>query len=451
MNYINAPKRINFSDLKEKSFSFSPWLYSNIKTPVKSCLLNDFLVTKLTSNFLGKEISRKSYIDKSTHFYLVSRAMNEESYTLVKYSQSEIPMIPTKFKDLKLKKFDILIAKDGKPGEVVILDQDYPNHMVSGGIYKLPLKDEDKLFLFFILKSDYFKQQLSIKVPRGATLKHAGKLFLDCLIPKLDTNQKSDFKKITISILNNEIKIKENFKKINSLIKEELRNQKSFNYKYPTYKEIKEENRFDTGIYTKEFKLIDNLIKEYSKGYVNFKISDFKIGSTPKKRIISENIPLKYKWVTPDHVDDLGYLNKFYNIQCEKPNITKNSLLIINRTSKGGLGEFVGISFFYDVSKLGNGRCNQGFYYINNYSDTELKFFAAFLNSDLMRIYCGRLSMGSKMKELKSFHLSKIPIPNFNKNLKEKISDLYSEIMNLSSLNRKIKKDTENKISNLLN
>ena len=59
--------------------------------------------------------------------------------------------------------------------------------------------------------------------------------------------------------------------------------------------------------------------------------------------------------------------------------------------------------------------------------------------------------MGSKMKELKSFHLSKIPIPNFNKNLKEKISDLYSEIMDLSSLNRKIKKDTENKISNLLN
>lgn len=451
MNYINAPKRISFSDLKEKSFSLSPWLYSNIKTPEKSCLLNDFLVTKLTSNFLGKEISRKSYIDKSTHFYLVSRAMNEESYTLVKYSQSEIPMIPTKFKDLKLKKFDILIAKDGKPGEVVILDQDYPNHMVSGGIYKLPLKDEDKLFLFFILKSDYFKQQLSIKVPRGATLKHAGKLFLDCLIPKLDTNQKSDFKKITISILNNEIKIKENFKKINSLIKEELRNQKIFNYKYPTYKEIKEENRFDTGIYTKEFKLIDSLIKEYSKGYVNFKISDFKIGSTPKKRIISENIPLKYKWITPDHVDDLGYLNKFYNIQCEKPNITKNSLLIINRTSKGGLGEFVGISFFYDVSKLGNGRCNQGFYYINNYSDTELKFFAAFLNSDLMRIYCGRLSMGSKMKELKSFHLSKIPIPKFNKNLKEKISDLYSEVMDLSSLNRKIKKDTENKISNLLN
>ena len=170
---------------KKKAFS-SPWLYSSVKKPIKSYLLNDFLITKLTSDFLGKEISRKSYIDKSTHFYLVSRAMTEESYTLVKYSQSEIPMIPAKFKNLNLKKFDILIAKDGKPGEVVILDKDYPNHMVSGGIYKLPLKEEDKLFLFFILKSDYFKQQLSIKVPRGATLKHAGKLFLDCLIPKLE-------------------------------------------------------------------------------------------------------------------------------------------------------------------------------------------------------------------------------------------------------------------------
>ena len=100
MNYINTPKTINFSDLKEKNFSLSPWLYSNIKKPIKSYLLNDFLITKLTSDFLGKEISRKSYIDKSTHFYLVSRAMTEESYTLVKYSQSEIPMIPAKFKKI---------------------------------------------------------------------------------------------------------------------------------------------------------------------------------------------------------------------------------------------------------------------------------------------------------------------------------------------------------------
>ena len=30
MNYINTPKTINFSDLKEKNFSLSPWLYSNI-------------------------------------------------------------------------------------------------------------------------------------------------------------------------------------------------------------------------------------------------------------------------------------------------------------------------------------------------------------------------------------------------------------------------------------
>ena len=74
MNYINTPKTINFSDLKEKNFSLSPWLYSNIKKPIKSYLLNDFLITKLTSDFLGKEISRKSYIDKSTYFYLVSRA-----------------------------------------------------------------------------------------------------------------------------------------------------------------------------------------------------------------------------------------------------------------------------------------------------------------------------------------------------------------------------------------
>ena len=55
------------------------------------------------------------------------------------------------------------------------------------------------------------------------------------------------------------------------------------------------------------------------------------------------------------------------------------------------------------------------------------------------------------MKELKSLHLSKIPIPKFNENLKRKISKIYSQIQKLADDNVKIKKESQNQLSKLIN
>ena len=54
-------------------------------------------------------------------------------------SDSVIPILPSKFVDLKLREGDLIISKDSNIGETIILDKDYPNHMLSGGLYKLPV------------------------------------------------------------------------------------------------------------------------------------------------------------------------------------------------------------------------------------------------------------------------------------------------------------------------
>ncbi len=215
---------------------------------------------------------------------------------------------------------------------------------------------------------------------------------------------------------------------INRLIEEELHtNQKStnFHYSFPKYSEVIKNRRIDTGVYTDEFKKIDFLIKNYNRGC--FFIDDKKIkgGKTPTKRYISDKLELDYLWVTPTNISDFGtYLPKD-RINCPAHNLNENAMLIINRTSKGGKGEYVGISFYYEYESLGTGQHNQGIYKITDYPKSQLLFMVSFMNCNLMRKYCAGLSSGSKMKEIKSNHVLSIPFPKFQANLIKKINELY--------------------------
>ena len=45
---------------------------------------------------------------------------------------------------MNLKEGDLLISKDSNIGEIVILDKDYPNHMLSSALYRLPVIEKNK-------------------------------------------------------------------------------------------------------------------------------------------------------------------------------------------------------------------------------------------------------------------------------------------------------------------
>jgi type I restriction enzyme S subunit len=288
--------------------------------------------------------------------------------------------------------------------------------------------NEHYFFYFYALtKSKFFKEQWLGKggIQKNTVASDRAKTYL----PKINDHNCVKFLSIiTQAIINKEKLIKERHEKILNLIEQELlENQKpnKFKFELPTIKEIEEVGRLDTGVYSEAFKKIDFIVKNYENGIFFIDEKKIKSGSTPAVRYIGNIKALKYRWVTPTHCSDYGTLiEERINLE-GKNNINEDCILLINRTSKGGIGEYVGISGYYNFSEYGKGHHNQGMYRLFNYPKHNLLFILCFLNCSLMRKYCAALSVGSKMKELKIEQFLQIPIPNFPETKQKEIALLY--------------------------
>ncbi|WP_267523598.1 hypothetical protein [Campylobacter sp. MG1] len=427
-HYIDIPQVINYKDMLKNYYSFSSNTYkqlimknNNVKT-LKECLERD-----LKRSDLGCEVGSSAYVKKSKYCFIKSRALQKYSFLPNFEKSASEYIIPQAFINMNLKENDVIISKDSNIGEVIILDKDYPNTMLSGALYKLPIK-KNKFYILSIIKHDIFKQQLDFLVPKGATIRHAKTLFLDCKIPfpKNNIEQTIAFvEKITKSIINKEKLIRKRHEQITNLIQEELvNNQKKdkFIYKEPTIKDLEENARLDTGIHSKDFKYIEFLVKNYKNGYFFIDNENIKSGNTPEIRYISDYENLPYKWLTPTHFNSYGNIIIDEYIRHKKTNNIKNDcILLVNR----GDGIDCGKSMFYCFKDFGLGHHNQGLYKVFGYDTARLIFILCFLNTNFMRKYCGLLTTGSKMKELKIEHFLTIPFPNFTSKKQQEISNLY--------------------------
>jgi len=166
----------------------------------------------------------------------------------------------------------LLISKDSNIGEIIILDKDYPNYMLSGAIYKLPV-NKNKYYLLAFIKHNIFREQLDFMVPKGATIRHAKTMFLDCKIPmpNINANNTINFIEVlTQAIINKEKLIKQRHQTIFKIIETELlENQKSnkFSFELPKISEIEEVGRLDTNLYREHFKNVVFEIQNYKNGF----------------------------------------------------------------------------------------------------------------------------------------------------------------------------------------
>lgn len=265
--YNLAPKQLIVLDIPNK----------NIKT------VREILSTNLKYTDNGCEIGSINYLTKSSHYFIRAKALQEKSFIPFFNMESIVPMRPQVFKNYNLKEGDLIISKDSNIGEAIILDKDYPNHMISNALYRLPI-NKYKYYLFAFLKHPYFKKQLDLLVPKGSTIRHAKTLFLDCKIPF--PNQKNSEKLIQYvelliqSIVNKEKELMLKSEEIFNLIEEELNTNQSsnnFSFKEPSFQEISRCGRLDTGMYNKKFKQIKFLISNYKFGKSTLKDLGFQI------------------------------------------------------------------------------------------------------------------------------------------------------------------------------
>ncbi|MBF0111785.1 MAG: hypothetical protein HQK74_03525 [Desulfamplus sp.] len=323
-SYIKTPTTISFSSIVEKNFTLSSSQYMDLVIPNQNFLyVRDLLSRPLQRKDLGVEVGSLNYIGKSTHYFLRTKALQPHSFLPEITSETALPIIPNSFVRMNLKKGDLIISKDSNIGEIVILDKDYPNYMLSGALYRLPVT-EKKYYLLAFIKHNIFREQLDFMVPKGATIRHAKTIFLDCKIPIPNHNSEHTIQFIellTQAITNKEQLIKERHETILQLIETELlNNQKpnTFKFELPTIKDIEEVGRLDTGIYSEIFKKTTFLVKNYCLGFSNIYDLGFTLsrGQNLQESNIGKSIYSNkhfknfYSLALPTNFSDYGTIDK---------------------------------------------------------------------------------------------------------------------------------------------
>jgi type I restriction enzyme S subunit len=313
-SYIKTPTSISFSHIVEKDFTLSSSQYMDLVMPNQNFLyVRDFLSRPLQRKDLGVEVGSLNYIGKSTHYFLRTKALQDHTFLPEVTSETALPIMPNCFVKMNLKKGDLIISKDSNIGEIVILDKDYPNYMLSGALYKLPVSDK-KYYLLAFIKHNIFREQLDFMVPKGATIRHAKTLFLDCKIPMPNRNADNTIKFVellTQAIINKEKLIRERHEAILKVIETELlENQKpnKFKFELPNIKEIENIGRLDTNLYREHFKKIVFQIENYKNGIQTIQELGFSLSRGQNLQVsnIGDSIYSKKKY------------NKFYTLMLPK-------------------------------------------------------------------------------------------------------------------------------------
>lgn len=252
MSYIIFPKIIRFSEAVQKQ-SLSPSNHGKLNLKNKNFkLIENLLDVKKIKK--GKEVGSKAYIKKSTNFFIRTKALQPNSFLPEINTESVIPILPHTFKTMNLNDGKILVSKDSNVGEVVYLNKDFSNHMLSADIHSLDLP-QNKFYILAFMKSSFFKEQWSLLIPTGATIKHGKDFYLKCKIPFPNYDEKKiieHVETIVKGIIRRESKITEKYDLMNDIFETELReNQQSnkFSFTFPKYSEILSSSRLDTGIY----------------------------------------------------------------------------------------------------------------------------------------------------------------------------------------------------------
>lgn len=271
--YIKIPTSISFNSIVEKDYTLSSSQYMDLIMLNDNFLfVRDFLKRSLKRKDLGVEVGSLNYICQSTHYFIRTKALQSHSFLPEITSETALPIMPDSFVKMDLKQGDILISKDSNIGEIVILDKDYPNFMLSGAIFRLPVT-ERKYYLLAFIKHNIFREQLDFMVPKGATIRHAKTMFLDCKIPIPNKNAENviNFVEVlTQAIINKEKLIKTRHEAIIKAIETELLNNQKpnkFSFELPRIKELEEVGRLDTNLYRKHFKNVVFEIQNYKNGF----------------------------------------------------------------------------------------------------------------------------------------------------------------------------------------
>lgn len=438
--YIKIPKSISFNSIVEKEYTLSSSQYMDLIMPNENFIfVKDFLNLKYLEK--GAEVGSINYIGQSTHYFIRTKALQSHSFLPEITNETALPIIPNSFVKISLKKGDLLISKDSNIGEIVILDKDYPNFMLSGAIYRLPVT-EKKYYLLAFIKHSIFREQLNFMVPKGATIRHAKTMFLDCKIPMPNENTENviNFVEVlTQAIINKEKLIKERHEDILKAIETELlENQKpnQFSFELPRINELEEVTRLDTGMYCLNYKKLKFQINNYSNGCFSFlNLNNKKVEISRGQNLQESNIGksiyiakfqkgfyrlcLSKQFTNYQTINDYSYLGNTSNLKT----IKQGEIIF---SCRGDMGR--SIVFCENVSNTITNIDNVHIHFENQELYKNI-FISQFLNFIKIKGYLSKIAItGSGADSFTKYQFDLLDIPNFPETKQKEIAKLYHNV-----------------------
>lgn len=435
-NYINVPNSTTLNEIKERNYTLSATQYKTFCIKNKNIkFVVDLLDRELNRSDLGTEVGSEEYVDISEYIFIKTKALQEESYIINESNDATEYITSKAFKDMNLKRGDILISKDSNVGEIIILDKDYPNAMLCSGIYRLPITNHKYYFLAFA-KSDLFKQQIDFLVPRGSTIRHGKKKFLECQIPFPNKNQIHTINYVEClmkSIIEKEITIKEKYYDAMKYISLELsNNQNDIKYKYelPTLQDLKSFDRMDSSIYSNDFKKKEFLVRNYKYGTstikeLGFSISrgqNLQVSNIGKSIRTSEKRKGYYKLILPNYISKYGTITKTEYIG----NPSKLKVLKAGDIIFGAEGNEKGRSFVV-IKSSDNAITNIHGITLNHGKEDLNKSIMVKLFLDYYRMQgmIDAYAVGGNGGSMAIKYWDLLKFPNFSKDIEKKIISFY--------------------------
>lgn len=437
MEFVTTLPTVDYKTISGSNYSLSAAQYRgfSIKNANRK-KVRDFMSRPLTSNDLGEEVGSLNYLDESPKKFLKTKALQPHSFIPDLTSEAVENIRPSCFVDERLCAGDVIISKDSNIGESAILDRDYPDTMLSGALYKLPV-GADKYYLFAFLKHQLFREQLDYMTPKGSVIRHCKTLFLDCEIPMPNRDAQQTIAyvgRIVKSIVQKERLIVERYNTILKAIDAELNDHQKneeFFYSPLTYAEAKEMGRLDAKPYCESFKRIMFKIRNYQGGYETISELGFSLSRGQNLQIssIGDSVyseayhPGFYTLMLPKFLSKYGTCEKVEYLGNPKPLKTLKpgdlifgaegfekgrSIVVVEPNSKT-ITNIHGITIKHPA---GGDLADAVF----------VKCFLDYLRNQGM---IDMLAVGGNGGSLSQKYWSIIPFPNFQSNKKKAISRLY--------------------------
>lgn len=436
MHEILVPKEVNYSELISIG-SLSPNNYKKLSIKNKrQKYIRDFLQEKVPF-IKGKEPGSSSYVKESDQIFLRNSCINNIQYSVDK--SKYIFLNPNYYDENMVVTGDILFCTDANIGDCCLYISDVEKVIFSSGIIKLQFKnDNEKYYVMAFLRDDYFREQLDAKTPKGATIRHSGDRFLDCLIPECPADwvlevMESLVKNISYSEYESDCKLRET----ECRIKKELIINK-FDYVNPTIKQISEKVRLDSGVYSDTvFQWIEN-VRKYKRGFCSLEEFGFELKRGPNlaKRDLGRSIQTEsYRkgysvLIYPSDISSSGYIEKVSYLGARNPiwYLEKSSILF---SAEGTIGKTFVV-------------CDEKMRFTTNFHGTIVKpikkneqlsksiFLGLYLNFLRSEGVFERLAVGGNGGSFAVGYWNNIIIPNVNESFMEILRGYYHSNVRLN-------------------